>query len=51
MTAKMTAVSRDETEMREAFKVFDRNGDGKENVKVSNDPVIAQSDRKSQSKN
>ena len=37
MTAKMTAVSRDETEMREAFKVFDRNGDGKENVTVSNE--------------
>ena len=29
MTSKMKEMSRDETEMREAFKVFDRNGDGK----------------------
>lgn len=29
MTSKMKEASRDETEMREAFKVFDRNGDGK----------------------
>ena len=29
MTSKMKAASRDETEMREAFKVFDRNGDGR----------------------
>ena len=29
MTSKMKEMSRDESEMREAFKVFDRNGDGK----------------------